>query len=113
MYHPNKMIRQLIFFIFCVLFSGISVQAEPPLRVFIRAGVKTHGPGEHDHPRFLKEWTQLLDKRGAKADGSMDFPSSAQLNNTDVLVFYAANAGDIEPEQRHDLEAFLKRGGSL
>ena len=113
MYHPNKMIRQLIFFIFCVLFSGISVQAEPPLRVFIRAGVKTHGPGEHDHPRFLKEWTQLLDKRGAKADGSMDFPSSAQLNNTDVLVFYAANAGDIEPEQRHDLEAFLKRGGGL
>src|SRR5436309_638145 len=37
---------------------------EAPLRVFIRAGAKTHGPGQHDHPRFLKEWTALLNGRG-------------------------------------------------
>ena len=39
-------------------------QADPPLRVFIRAGEKTHGPDQHDHPRFLREWTELLKQRG-------------------------------------------------
>src|SRR5688572_1378094 len=69
--------------------------ATPPLRVFIRAGVKTHGPSQHDHPRFLAEWQKLLQGRGAQADGAMDFPTGAQLENTDVLVFYAAEGGTI------------------
>ena len=56
-------------------------------------GEKTHGPGQHDHPRFLKEWTALLNERGAKADGSMTFPTAEQLADTDVLVMYAADAG--------------------
>jgi hypothetical protein len=34
--------------------------AADPLRVFIRGGIKTHGPNQHDHPRFLGEWTKLL-----------------------------------------------------
>jgi hypothetical protein len=38
-------------------FLSVSLQAAQPLRVFIRGGVKTHGPGQHDHPRFLGEWT--------------------------------------------------------
>ncbi|MBI4659448.1 MAG: hypothetical protein HY735_11465, partial [Verrucomicrobia bacterium] len=48
--------------------------SDPPLRVFIRAGVKTHGPGQHDHPRFLNDWTKLLGERGAQVEGAMDFP---------------------------------------
>ncbi|MBV8880032.1 MAG: hypothetical protein JO332_08720, partial [Planctomycetaceae bacterium] len=59
---------------------------QAPLRVFIRAGVKTHGPGEHDHPRFLKDWTELLRSRGATVDGALQFPSAEQLEKTDVLV---------------------------
>src|SRR5215813_11581403 len=60
-------------------------QSSAPLRVFIRAGVKTHGPGEHDHPAFLKDWTELLKSRGAIVDGAMQFPSAEQLEKTDVL----------------------------
>ena len=36
-----------------------TTHAAEPLRVFIRAGVKTHGPNQHDHPRFLAEWKRL------------------------------------------------------
>src|SRR5437667_6362949 len=87
--------------------------AEPPLRVFIRGGPKTHGPGQHDHPRFLTEWKELLNQRGAQADGAMDFPTAQQLEKTDVLVMFAAEAGTINPEQRAALDHFLKRGGGI
>jgi putative membrane-bound dehydrogenase-like protein len=90
-----------------------TVRAEDALRVFIRAGVKTHGPGQHDHPRFLEEWTKLLNERGAKCEGAMDFPKPEQLDNTDVLVIYAAEGGTIEPDQRTSLEKFTKRGGGI
>ena len=56
--------------LFACVFSGFSQQIQP-LRVFIRAGVKTHGPNQHDHPRFLAEWKELLTQHGARADGSM------------------------------------------
>src|SRR5882672_1161634 len=97
--------------LFAVL--SFSLQAAQPLRVFIRGGVKTHGPGQHDHPRFLTEWTRLLTERGAKVDGAMDFPTAAQLDKTDVLVMFAAEAGTIAPEQRAALDRFLKRGGGM
>src|SRR5215472_17172124 len=60
-----------------------------PLRVFIRAGVKTHGPNQHDHPRFLEDWEKLLTERGVHPDGALDFPTPTQLANTDVLIIYA------------------------
>jgi putative membrane-bound dehydrogenase-like protein len=97
--------------LFAVL--SISLQAAQPLRVFIRGGVKTHGPGQHDHPRFLGEWTKLLTERGAKVDGAMDFPTAAQLERTDVLVMFAAEAGTIAPGQREYLAKFLQRGGGM
>ena len=84
---------KLKFFLLLSLFLGVamaSAQQDKPLRVFIRGGVKTHGPGQHDHPRFLAEWKTLLNERGAKADGAMEFPTAEQLENTDVLVIYAA-----------------------
>ena len=48
-----------------------------PLRVFIRGGVKTHGPNQHDHPRFLGEWAKLLTERGITASGAMEFPTAS------------------------------------
>ena len=57
------------------LSAVFSAAAADPLRVFIRAGIKTHGPNQHDHPRFLGEWTRLLGERGLAADGSMEFPT--------------------------------------
>jgi putative membrane-bound dehydrogenase-like protein len=84
-----------------------------PLRVFLRGGPKTHGPGEHDHPRFVEEWKPLLEARGAKVDGALKFPTAAQLDSTDVLVMYAAEGGSIHGEERANLERFLARGGGI
>jgi putative membrane-bound dehydrogenase-like protein len=92
---------------------GAVGQPEKPLRVFIRAGAKTHGPGQHDHPRFLKEWKDLLTQRGAQAEGTIGFPTTEQLAATDVLILISADAGDIAPDQRASLDQFLKRGGGL
>lgn len=97
----------------CVLFFCVLSTFAQPLRVFIRAGEKTHGPGEHDHPKFLAEWKDLLNERGAKADGALSFPTAEQLDNTDVLVMYCAEGGTVAPEQRGNLDKFLKRGGGI
>ncbi len=97
-----------------VILSGIiSSNAAEPLRVFIRGGVKTHGPNQHDHPRFLKEWTTLLGERGMKVSGDLDFPEAEQLDKTDVIIIYAADGMKISGGQRADFEKFLKRGGGI
>src|SRR6516162_1629075 len=70
-------------------FMFASRASAAPLSVFIRAGVKTHGPNQHDHPRFFEDWKKLLSERGLTVDGAMDFPTPTQLANTDVLIIYA------------------------
>ena len=92
---------------------SFAAAADSPLRVYIRSGPKTHGPGAHDHPRFLAEWVPLLNARGAVATGGNAFPSAAQLDATDVLILHADNAGDIAPPDRANLTTFLARGGGL
>jgi uncharacterized protein len=99
-----------------LLVCSVAMAAEQPLRIFIRAGKKTHGPvgnGIHDHPKFLNEWKQLLTERGAKVDGAIGFPSAEQLENTDVLVFYSEEGGTINAQDRANLDKFLKRGGGV
>jgi putative membrane-bound dehydrogenase-like protein len=91
----------------------VSTSAAEPLRVFIRAGAKTHGPNQHDHPRFLREWTQLLNERGVKAAGALEFPTAAQLEQTDVLVIHAPDGMRIVGENRANFEKFLQRGGGV
>lgn len=96
-----------------LLISASCVPAAEPLSVFIRGGVKTHGPNQHDHPRYLAEWTKLLTERGMKVEGDLDFPEASQLEKTDVLIIYAADGMKIAGERRADLEKFLQRGGGL
>ncbi len=105
------MTRQL----FLVLFAAsiLVSQAAPPLRVFIRGGVKTHGPNAHEHERFLNDWKKLLTDRGLKADGAKDWPNSVQLAKTDVLVMYAQDGGNATPEQKENLAKFTNRGGGI
>ncbi|HVY69632.1 MAG TPA: PVC-type heme-binding CxxCH protein, partial [Verrucomicrobiae bacterium] len=93
-------------------FLAASSQAAP-LRVFIRAGEKTHGPGQHDHPRFLEDWTKLLKERGVAVSGGMAFPTAQQLENTDVLVIFAADGMKITGGDRANFEKFLQRGGGI
>lgn len=102
------------FLIVALAITPLSGFTAEQLRVFIRAGAKTHGPGAHDHPKFLAEWTKLLNERGVKASGALEFPTKEQLEQTDVLILHAERAGNIKiGEERKNLEAFLKRGGGL
>ncbi len=87
--------------------------AAEPLRIFIRSGEKTHGPGCHDYPAFLKDWTNLLNERGATATGGNEFPAKEQLAATDVLILHAEEAGNIEGADRANLEEYLKQGGGV
>src|SRR5436309_2711684 len=91
----------------------VLAQKDKPLRVFIRASAKTHGPGEHDYPRFLEDWTKLLHERGAAATGALRFPTRDELDHTDVLVLYASDGNNLAPPERQDLQRFLRRGGGI
>jgi len=88
-------------------------QAAEPLRVFIRSGPKTHGPGAHDYPSFLKDWTKLLNHRGVVATGANRFPSEEELAKVDVLILHAEEAGNITGEERTRFERYLEAGGGV
>src|SRR5215813_12559091 len=102
------------FLLVCLVVSVTGrLWAAEPLRVFVQAGVKTHGPNQHDHPRFLEEWRKLLTERGMKVDGALESPSAEQLERTDVILIYAQDGMNIKGEQRANFEKFLQRGGGL
>src|SRR5687768_18577901 len=88
-----------------------AAQADP-LRIFIRSGPKSHGPGAHDYPRFLQEWVPLLNQRGAQASGGNALPSKVELDKTDVLILHAQEAGNIpDATDRKNLNDFLAQIG--
>lgn len=98
-----------------VLWTPMTAQRDP-LRVFIRAGEKTHGPAgndEHDYPQFLSGWTKLLTSRGASVQGALRFPTAAELAATDVLVIHTGDGGTCSPAERSLLETYTARGGGL
>jgi type 1 glutamine amidotransferase len=105
--------RCTLFAIFVLVLGILAAEDQQPLRAFIRASAKTHGAGQHDYPRFLAEWKKLLTERGAVANGALRFPTDAELAQTDVLIIYASDGTNIDPEDRSHLETFLKRGGGL
>ncbi|OYW77639.1 MAG: hypothetical protein B7Z37_03555 [Verrucomicrobia bacterium 12-59-8] len=106
-------------FLFCLALAASCVIphssfAAEPLRVFIRSGPKSHGPGAHDHPSFLRDWVPLLNERGAKATGGDAFPTKEQLDATDVLILHLDSGGDIKiGQERKDLLDYLQRGGGI
>ena len=90
--------------------------AARPLRVFIRAGEKTHNPvgnGIHDYPAFLADWSKILLERGVQVDGALHFPTADELGRTDVLIIYKGDGGTCSPAERAALEPYLRRGGGL
>jgi len=84
-----------------------------PIKVYLRAGLKTHAAGQHDYPQFLADWSKLLTERGAIVDGSLHFPTEQELADVDVIVMYKGDAGYMTLGERITLENFLKRGGGL
>src|SRR5213593_518567 len=72
--------------------AGRGRGGQPPAptgpHVYIRAGLKSHGPGQHDYPQFLADWSKILTERNAVVDGSLHFPTPAEIASTDVIVMY-------------------------
>lgn len=97
----------------CLAALAISSLHAAPLRVFIRGGVKTHGPNAHEHERFLNDWKKLLADRGIESDGAKAWPGEMQLAHTDVLVMYAQDGGNATAEEKENLAKFTKRGGGI
>jgi type 1 glutamine amidotransferase len=100
--------------------SVFAADAPAPLRVFLRCGPKTHGPGDHDHPAFARDWRPLLNAAGMKVSigdadekGVQTFPSDEELARTDVLVIHRQGGGDFKPDERARVEKFAARGGSF
>ncbi len=83
------------------------------MRVFIWAGLKSHGAGQHDYPQFLADWSKILTEHGAVADGALHAPTSADLEHTDVVIIYKGDAGYLSDAEKAMLDAYVKRGGGL
>jgi type 1 glutamine amidotransferase len=107
---------------FCKAQSPGASPAAPPripgqnqngIQVYLRAGLKTHGPGQHDYPQFLADWSKLLTGHGAVVNGSLHAPLAQELEKVAVLVIYKGDAGYLSDADRAALEAFIKRGGGI
>jgi type 1 glutamine amidotransferase len=83
------------------------------IQIYLRAGLKTHGPGQHDYPQFFADWSKLLTERGAVVTGSLHAPLAQELEGVSVLVIYKGDAGYLSDADRAALEAFVKRGGGI
>ena len=62
------------------------------MHVFIWAGLKSHGEGQHDYPQFLADWSKLLTSTEPSSRAHCMRPSSADLEHTDVVVIYKGDA---------------------
>jgi type 1 glutamine amidotransferase len=83
------------------------------MHIFIWAGLKSHGEGQHDYPQFLADWSKYLTERGAVVDGALHTPSSADLAHTDVVLIYKGDAGYLSDGEKAALDAYVKRGGGF
>jgi type 1 glutamine amidotransferase len=92
-----------------------SPQGQNPkgMHVYIWAGLKSHGEGQHDYPQFLADWSKLLTAHGAVVDGAFHGPSASDLEHTDVVVIYKGDAAYLSDSQKSALDDYVKRGGGL
>jgi type 1 glutamine amidotransferase len=107
---------------FCIAQAPVNTPGSPPhipgqnengIQVYLRAGLKTHGPGLHDYPQFLADWSKLLTEHGAVVSGSLHAPLAQELDGVAVLVIYKGDAGYLSDADRAALEGFIKRGGGI
>ena len=89
-------------------------QNQSGMHVYLWAGLKSHGEGQHDYPQFLADWSKVLTEHGAVVDGSLHGPRSSDLEHADVVVIYKGDAAYLsESGVKEALEAYVKRGGGL
>ena len=92
---------------------GIPGQNLNGIQIYLRSGLKTHGPGQHDYPQFLADWSKLLTRHGAVVNGSLHAPLAQELDKAAVLVIYKGDSGFMTDAEREVLESFVKRGGGI
>jgi type 1 glutamine amidotransferase len=83
------------------------------MRVYLWGGLKTHGPGLHDYPQWVADWSKLLTERGAVVNGALHAPSREDLDATDVVVIYKGDVGFYPDSAKAALAAFVQRGGGI
>lgn len=83
------------------------------MHIYLWAGLKSHGVGQHDYPQWLADWSKLLTDHGAVVDGSLHPPTGADLEHTDVLVVYKGDAAYLSDAEKEILQAYVKRGGGI
>jgi len=82
-----------------------------PFNIVLCAGVKDHGPSEHDYPLWQKRWATLLAlKTSVHVTTAWEWPSEEQWQTANVAVFYSDNPG-WNQEHASRLAAYLDRGG--
>jgi len=85
--------------------------SQRPLRIVLAAGRKDHGENEHDYPLWQKRWMALLSKApGVTLSPAFYWPSEAQFQSADLIVFYSDNPGWSEARAKQ-LKNYLERGG--
>ncbi len=101
--------------------GSMEFQGAPPsqgknpngMRIFIWAGLKSHGAGQHDYPQFLADWSKILTEHGAVVDGALHPPSHADLEHSAVVVIYKGDAGYVFASEKPVFEEYIRRGGGL
>jgi type 1 glutamine amidotransferase len=95
--------------------GNLTPQGQNPkgMHIFIWAGLKSHGEGQHDYPQLLADWSKLLTAHGAVVTGALQAPSAADLEHTDVVVLYKGDAGYMSDAEKSALDAYIKRGGGF
>ncbi len=81
-----------------------------PLKIVLVAGVKDHGPGEHDYPAWLTQWGQLMVAAPeVDVQAAWEFPDEAQLATADILLFF--QKGSWNDRRQEKMDTYLARGG--
>lgn len=78
--------------------------AAKPLKIMLVAGPKDHGPGEHDYPKWQKDWSALMAKaENVTVTTAFPWPTAEQWEGVDLAVFYLKtrwDAGQLEEIRR-------------
>ncbi len=84
----------------------------PPRRILLVTGLKDHGPGEHDYPAWATAWSELLaGVQGITIDQAFDWPTDAQLQSADTIIFY--QKGSWNDHRATAIDRHLAKGGGL
>jgi len=84
-----------------------------PLHILWVSGKKDHGVDEHDYPLQQERWVELLELADQTTITTTDqWPTPAQFNEADVIVFYW-NFPQFDETHGKQLDEYLRRGGGL